>query len=73
LVQLIDANGMNQSSIVAIHAVSVVQISSGASVTLDDAGNANPDFDFCYDSSLNGTGGYIFNLKTTGMELARTC
>jgi hypothetical protein len=30
---------------------------------LQDAGDANPDFDFRYDSSL---GGYIFNLKTAG-------
>ena len=66
-VQLIDANGNNVSSpSVVVHAVSVTQTSSSASVLLDDAGQANPDFDFRYDSSLGGTGGYIFNLKTTG-------
>jgi hypothetical protein len=64
---MMDANGTNMSSLaVVLHAVSVVQISTSASVTLDDAGNANPDFDFRYDSSLAATGGYIFNLKTTG-------
>ena len=31
--------------------------------TLDDTGNANPDFDFRYDSSLPG---YVFNLSTKG-------
>jgi len=34
---------------------------------VQDAGNANPDYDFRYDASLGDTGGYIFNLKTTGL------
>ncbi len=63
-IELVDVNGNNVSSpVVAVHAVSVIQTSSNASVVLDDSGQANPDFDFRYDSSL---GGYIFNLKTTG-------
>jgi hypothetical protein len=63
-IQLVDANGDNVStSAVVVHALSVTQMSSSASVILDDAGQANPDFDFRYDSTLNG---YIFNLKTTG-------
>jgi hypothetical protein len=33
-----------------------------------DAGNANPDNDFRFDVSLGNTGGYIFNLKTTGLD-----
>ena len=66
-IQLIVANGNNvSSSSVVVHASSVVQTSSSASVLLDDAGQANPDFDFRYDAMLGGTGGYIFNLKTTG-------
>jgi hypothetical protein len=43
--------------------MSIVQISSQSSTAVDDSGNANPDLDFRYDTSL---GGYIFNLKTTG-------
>jgi surface protein len=63
-IQLVDANGVNMSSsATVVHAVSVNQTSSQASTTLDDAGNANPDFDFRYDTGL---GGYMFNLKTTG-------
>jgi len=63
-IQLVDANGANVSSpATVVHAVSVVQTASQASPLIDDAGNANPDFDFRYDASL---GGYIFNLKTTG-------
>lgn len=63
-IRLVDANGANVSSAATIvHAVSVIQTSSQASTTLDDAGNSNPDLDFRYDAGL---GGYIFNLKTTG-------
>jgi hypothetical protein len=65
-VQLVDANGANVSSPSnTVHAVSVLQISSQASTTLDDSGNANPDFDFRYDSGLEG---YLFNLKTNGYQ-----
>jgi predicted thioesterase len=63
-IRLVDANGANVSSAATVvHAISVVQTGSEASPILDDAGNANPDFDFRYDAGL---GGYIFNLKTTG-------
>ena len=31
------------------------------------AGNANPDSNFRFYPALGGTGGYIFNLKTTGL------
>jgi hypothetical protein len=34
---------------------------------LDDAGSANPDNNFRFDPTLGTTGGYIFNLKTTGL------
>ena len=47
-------------------ALSVIRTSSSASVALDDAGQANPDFDFRFDPSLGGAGGYVFNLKKTG-------
>lgn len=46
-----------------VHAVRVTQVNSNSSTTLDDTGNANPDFDFRYDLSLNA---YIFNLSTKG-------
>jgi hypothetical protein len=65
-IRLVDANGVNVSApAVLVHAVSVTQISSNASVVLDDSGAANPDFDFRFDPTLEG-GGYIYNLKTTG-------
>jgi hypothetical protein len=63
-VRLVDANGNNvSSSSIALHALSVIQVSSQASTVLDDAGNSNPDYDFRYDAA---TSSYIFNLKTTG-------
>lgn len=65
--QLCDANGQNLSSpSIAVHAVSVTQASTNAPGPLDDTGNANPDFDFRYDATLDGTGGYIFNLSLRG-------
>jgi hypothetical protein len=46
-IRLVDANGVNVSSAsTVVHAISVVQTSTMASTKLDDAGNANPDFDF---------------------------
>jgi hypothetical protein len=63
-IRLVDANGVNvSSSAITVHAVSVLQVTSQSSSVVQDAGDANPDFDFRYDASL---GGYIFNLKTTG-------
>jgi hypothetical protein len=66
--QVCDVSGTNlsQSSLV-LHATSVVSVSASISGDVQDAGNANPDSDFRFDSTLGGTGGYIFNLKTTGL------
>lgn len=61
-IQLVDANGVNVSSAnLTVHAASVWQVSPDAPGVLEDVGNANPDNDFRYDSTL---GGYIFNLST---------
>jgi hypothetical protein len=63
-IQLCDSAGNNMSSAsILVHAVSVTKTSSNTPLELDDTGNANPDFDFRYDSSLNG---YVFNLSTKG-------
>jgi hypothetical protein len=65
--QLCESNGQNLSSpSIAVHAVSVTQASTNAPGPLDDTGNANPDFDFRYDATLGGSGGYIFNLSLRG-------
>ena len=63
-IQIVDANGVNHSSSsVALQAITVGLVSMNSSGTPEDAGNANPDLNFRYDSSLEG---YIFNLTTSG-------
>jgi hypothetical protein len=46
---------------------SVVAV-SGLVGAADAEGNANPDNDFRFDSSLGVGGGYIFNLSTKGLN-----
>jgi len=68
-VQLCDAAGVNRSNAsVTIHATQLSQTSTAATSAVQDAGQANPDSDFRFDASLGGTGGYIFNFKTTGLS-----
>lgn len=65
--ELCDSNGADQSaSAIVVHATGVAMASTNASETLQDAGNANADDDFRFDSTLGTTGGYIFNLSTKG-------
>ena len=63
-VRVCDIAGGNLSSAqITLHATGVTRTSSNTPATLEDSGNANPDFDFRYDAAL---GGYIFNLSTRG-------
>jgi hypothetical protein len=67
--QLCDASGNDlSSSAITLHATSVTQISTSISGAVQDAGNANPDNDFRFDTTLGTTGGYIFNLSTKGLS-----
>ncbi len=66
-VALCDASGVNQSSPgVVLHAVGVTPEAGTLTGILDDAGQANPDYDFRYTALATG-GGYIFNLSTKGI------
>lgn len=38
------------------------RISDNSSGEIEDSGNANAGYNFRYDATLGGTGGYIFNL-----------
>ena len=59
------SGGVNVSSpSLVVHAVAVIKVDNSVSSEVTDSGSANPDFDFRYDAAL---GGYIFNLKTTGL------
>jgi hypothetical protein len=61
---LCDASGIDVSNAgVIVHATKLIQVSTQASDTIVTAGNANPDNDFRFDSTLGPAGGYIFNLK----------
>lgn len=67
-VSLCDASGNNLSSpAITLHATGVTKVSTSISGFVQDAGSANPDNDFRYDSTLGTTGGYIFNLSTKGL------
>jgi hypothetical protein len=66
--QLCNAGGDDQSSsAITVHAVSITRMSDSVSGDVEDSGNANPDNDFRFDSSLGSTGGYVFNLSTKGL------
>lgn len=54
------------SSAVVVHATGVFLQSTFVGEP-EDAGNSNPDYDFRFDSTLGPAGGYIFNLKTSGL------
>jgi hypothetical protein len=63
-IQLCDSAGNNLSSpSIVVHAVGVIKTGSNTPLEFDDTGNANPDFDFRFDSTLDG---YTFNLSTKG-------
>ena len=63
-----NAAGNNISSAsTVVTAVGVALISTSVYGPVEDAGNANPDNNFRFDSTLTAGGGYVFNLKTTGL------
>jgi hypothetical protein len=53
---------------IVVNATRLVQVSTQVTDTITDAGSSNPDNDFRFDSTLGSSGGYIFNLKTTGLS-----
>jgi len=66
-VYLCDAGGKDVSSAaVALH-VTQVAGGSGYSGAAASPGNANPGGNFRFEADLGPAGGYIFNLKTTGL------
>jgi hypothetical protein len=66
--QLCDVNGMNYSaSSIVLMALGLNKLDGNVSSSVEDSGNANPDYNFRYDPALGGTGGYIYNLSTKGL------
>ena len=69
-IELCNASGADVSaSSIVVTATALTQISKNSPGMLADTGNANPDNNFRYDAALGRTGGYIFNLKTTGLSM----
>jgi uncharacterized repeat protein (TIGR01451 family) len=65
---LCDGSGNDiSSSNIVLTATGVVQVSTNAPGLLEQPGNSNPDNNFRFDPTLGSSGGYIFNLKTTGL------
>ena len=63
--QLIDSAGNNVSGgSIVVQATQLALVASTAASAPDDAGGANPDSNFRFDSSLAG---YIYNLRTDGL------
>ncbi|HYX52328.1 MAG TPA: MBG domain-containing protein, partial [Candidatus Limnocylindrales bacterium] len=63
--QLCDSAGHNLSSSAVTVTATSVALLTGATGTLEDSGNANPDDNFRYDPTLQG---YIFNLSTKSLN-----
>jgi hypothetical protein len=67
--ELCDAAGVDVSSqSIVVTALGLTQVSTSASGSIASSGNANPDDNFRYDSTLGTSGGYIFNLSTKGLS-----
>jgi hypothetical protein len=58
-------NDVSSSGIV-VHANGITNV-SGSAGPVESPGNANPDNNFRFDSTQGPSGGYIFNLGTTGL------
>lgn len=67
-VSLCDASGNYvSSSATVVTATGVVETSTNAPGVLDSTGGANPDNNFRFDPTLGTSGGYIYNLSTSGL------
>ena len=65
---LTNPSGMDvSSSTIIVHALKVILVSTSTSGDVTETGSSNPDFDFRFDSTQGPSGGYDFNLKTTGL------
>jgi|GEM_PF-3587383 len=65
--QLCDASGANLSAPgLVVTALGTVRLSDFAPGEVEDAGHANPDDNFRF-TAFGDAGGYVFNLKTTGL------
>ena len=67
--QILDPTGANvSSSSLTVNARSLLKLSNNISSNVISSGNANPDNNFRFDSTIGTTGGYIFNLSTKSLS-----
>ncbi len=67
--ELCNASGADVSaSSIVVTSTTLTRISRNSPGMLVEAGSTNPDNNFRYDAALGRTGGYILNLKTTGLS-----
>ena len=67
--QVLSAANTNVSyATLPVTARGLLRINSSTAATVIDSGNANPDYNFRFDPTLGGSGGYIFNLSTKGLS-----
>jgi len=66
--QMLDANNQNiSSSNLLVQARNLRLLSANVSGPAVSSGNANADNNFRFDSTIGGSGGYIYNLSTKGL------
>jgi hypothetical protein len=67
--QLLNAVGKNVSSPgVTVESVGLTRVSPIAPGGLVDVDGGTPDLNFRYDAALGGSGGYVYNFSTTGLD-----
>jgi hypothetical protein len=67
-VELCNAGAADLSTAaIVVTATGVTRVSTSAAGALEASGNANPDNNFRFDSTLGSGGGYIYNLSTKGL------
>jgi len=63
--QVLDAAKANVSSAaLKLKARKGIRLQDSTQTSVIDSGNSNPDSDFRFDSTIGGSGGYIYNLST---------
>jgi hypothetical protein len=70
--QVLDAANTNISSAaLQLKARKLIRLQDSTQTSVIDSGNSNPDSDFRFDSTIGGSGGYIYNLSTKNLNSGR--
>ena len=70
--QLLNSANTNISSAsLSVKARKIIRLQDSTATSVIDSGNSNPDSDFRFDSTIGGSGGYVFNLSTKNLASGR--